>query len=144
MNWSLKLHIRLRTISLLISTHITHVNVQWMSYSFVWLYLIKCVFTAQSLLIKYKKIFSVLNVFGKYFVFAKIVKIFKNCVALFWWLSHGLVQLHALVASPHRDFPWLTGMSMSQLWKIFRIFFKFWVFNVSRGLDWWLVRGWGF
>ena len=45
LNWSLKLHVRLRTISLLISTHITHVYVQWMPYSFVWLYLIKCVFT---------------------------------------------------------------------------------------------------
>ena len=89
------------------------------------------------------KIFlSVLVVFGKYFVFAKIVKIFKNSVAPFWRLSRGLVQSHAPVISPHRDFSWLTSGSMSQSRKILRIFFKIWVFNVSRGSDWQLVC-WG-
>ena len=47
LNCSLKLHIRLRSISSLVPTHITHVYVQWMSYSFVWLYLIKCVAHSQ-------------------------------------------------------------------------------------------------
>ena len=43
LNWSLKLHSRLRIIPHLIRTHTTHMpNVQWMSYSFVWLYLFKC------------------------------------------------------------------------------------------------------
>ena len=132
LNWSLKLCIRLRTISLLISTHITHVYVQWMSYSFVWLYLIKCVFTGSIFVDQTQKKFWVfLVVFGKYIVFAKIVKIFKNNVTLFWWLSSGLVQSHAPVVSPHNDFSRLTGRSMSQSRKILRIFFKIWVFNVS-------------
>ena len=83
---------------------------------------------AQYLLIKHKIFLSVLVVFGKYFVFAKIVKIFKNNVALFWWLSRGLVQWLVPVASPYRDFSRLTGGSMSQLQKILRIFFKIWIF----------------
>ena len=73
LNWSLKLHIRLRTISLLISTHNTQVYVQWMPYSFVWLYLLKCVFTCSIFVdSNTKKFFSVLGFFGKYFVFTKI------------------------------------------------------------------------
>ena len=72
LNWSLKLHIRLRTISLLISTHNTQVYVQWMPYSFVWLYFIKCVFTCLIFVdSKTKGFLSVLGVFGKYFVFTK-------------------------------------------------------------------------
>ena len=69
LNWSLKLHIRLRTILYLVSTHITHVYVQWMSYSFVWLYLINVLFILNHMLIKHKNIFWVfLVVFGKCFV----------------------------------------------------------------------------
>ena len=80
LNWSLKLHIRLRTISLLISTHNTQVYVQWMSYSFIWLYLIKCVFTCSIFVdSNTKRFLSVLVVFGKYFVFAKIEKFQKQC-----------------------------------------------------------------
>ena len=86
-----------------------------------------------------KRFLSVLVVFGKFFVFTKIV---KNSVALFWRLSYGLVQLHTPVASPHRDLPRLTGGTMSQSWKILRIFFKILGFYVSRGLVWRLVRGW--
>ena len=41
LNWALKFHIRLRNISYLIPTHITHVYVQEMPYSFVWLYMLK-------------------------------------------------------------------------------------------------------
>ena len=80
LNWSLKLHIRLRTISLLISTHNTQVYVQWMSYSFIWLYLIKCVFTCSIFVdSNTKRFLSVLVVFGKYFVFTKIEKFQKQC-----------------------------------------------------------------
>ena len=68
LNWSLKLHIRLRTISLLISTHNIQVYIQWMLYSFVWLYLIQT-----------QRFFSVLGVFGKYFVFTKTEKFQKQC-----------------------------------------------------------------
>ena len=80
LNWSLKLHSRLRTISLLISTHNTQVYVQWMPYSFVWLYLIKCVFTCSIFIdSNTKRFFSVLGVFGKYFVFTKTEKFQKQC-----------------------------------------------------------------
>ena len=79
MNWSLKLHIRLRTISLLISTHNTQIYVQWMSYSFVWMYLLKCVFTCSIFVDSNTKIFlSVLGIFGKYFVFTKTKKFQKQ------------------------------------------------------------------
>ena len=104
LNWSLKLHIRLRTISLLISTHNTQVYVQWMPYSFVWLYLIKCDFT-WSIFVdsNTKRFLSVLGVFGKYFVFTKTEN-FKNSVALFWRLSRGSSKSHAIVVSLRVDF----------------------------------------
>ena len=99
LNWSLKFHIRLRTISLLIFTHNTQVYVQWMSYSFMWLYLIKCVFTCSIFVDSNTKWFlSVLGVFGKYFVLQKL-KIFKNSVALFWQLGRRLSKSHAIAAS---------------------------------------------
>ena len=80
LNWSLMFHIRLRTISWLISTHNTQIYVQWMSYSFVWLYLIKCVFTCSIFVdSNTKRFLSVLGVFGKYFVFTKTEKFQKLC-----------------------------------------------------------------
>ena len=97
---------------------------------------------AQSLLIKHKKIFECLSCFSKVFCFCKNVKNFKNSVALFWRLSRGLVQSHVLVAIPYRDFSRLIGGSMPQSRKILRIFFKSWVFNVSRDSIWQLVREW--
>ena len=104
LNWSLKLHIRLRTISLLISTHNTQVYVQWMLYSFVWLYLIKCVFTCSIFVdSNTKRFLSFLGVFGKYFVFTKTEN-FKNSVALFWRLSRRSSKSHATVASSRFSF----------------------------------------
>ena len=51
-----------------------------MSYSFVWLYLLKCVFTCSIFVDSNTKIFlSVLGVFGKYFVFTKTEKFQKQC-----------------------------------------------------------------
>ena len=97
---------------------------------------------AQSLLIKLKKIFECFSCFWKVFCFCKNVKNFKNSVALFWRLSRGLVQSHVLVAIPYRDFSRLIGGSMPQSRKILRIFFKSWVFNVSRDSIWQLVREW--
>ena len=98
LNWSLKLQIRLRTISLLISTHNIHVYVQWMPYSFVWLYLIKCVFIYSVFVdSNTKRFLSVLVVFGKYFVFTKTEN-FKNSVVLFWRLSRGSDKSHVTVA----------------------------------------------
>ena len=104
LNWSLKLHIRLRTISLLISTYNTQVYVQWMPYSFVWLYLIKYVFICSIFVdSNTKRFLSVLGVFGKYFVFTKTEN-FKNSVALFWQLSRGSSKLHATIASSQVGF----------------------------------------
>ena len=98
LNWSLNLYIRLRTISLLIPTHNTQVYVQWMPYSFVWLYLIKCVFTCSIFVdSSTKRFLSVLSVFGKYFVLQKL-KISKTSVALFWRLIRRSVKSHATVA----------------------------------------------
>ena len=129
MNWSLKLHIKLRTVSFFISIHFTQVYVQWMPYSFVWLYLIKCVFTRSIFVDQTQKDFlSVLVVFGKSFVFAKMSKFSKTSVALFRWLSRELIKSHAPVASLHKNFSRLTSGSMSQLQKILRIFFKIWFF----------------
>ena len=104
LNWSLKLHIRLRTISLLISTHNTQVYVQWMPYSFVWLYLIKCAYTCSVFVdSNIKRFLSVLVVFGKYFVFTKTEN-FKNSVALFWRLSRGSNKSHATIANSRVSF----------------------------------------
>ena len=101
LNRSLKLHIRLRTISLLISTHNTQVYVQWMPYSFVWLYLIKCVFTCSIFIdSNTKRFLGVLGVFGKYFVFTKTEKFQKQCCPV-WRLVHKWeVQLRGV----HKDF----------------------------------------
>ena len=96
----------------------------------------------QSLLIKHKKIFEYFSCFWKVFCFYKNVKNFKNSVVLFWRLSRGLVQSHVPVASPHRYFSRLTGGSLPQSRKILIIFFKIWVFDVSRDSVWRLVRGW--
>ena len=80
LNWSLNLHIRLRTISLLISTYNTQVYVQSMPYSFVWLYLIKCVFTCSIFFdSNTKRFLSVFGVFGKYFAFIKTRNFKKQC-----------------------------------------------------------------
>ena len=82
----MKFHVRLRTISHLIPTHITHVYVQWMSYSFVWLYLF-C--TYSSICWSNTKIFlSILIVFGKRFCFEKFQKIQKIFNSTFWRLTH--------------------------------------------------------
>ena len=131
LNWSLKFHIRLRTISLLISTHNTQVYVQWMPYSFVWLYLLKCVFTCSIFVDSNIKIFlSVLGVFGKYFVFTKTEKFQKQCCPVlatqswviqvacyscelaccFWWLVREWKVQSRWV---HRDFRGLARDSLA-------------------------------
>ena len=99
---------------------------------------------ALSLLIKHKKIFVCFSFFIKVLCFYKNCQNFKNSVALFWRLSRRLVQLHASIVSPLRDFLRLNGGSMSQSWKILRIFFKIWDFNVSRGSVWRLFCRWRF
>ena len=113
LNWSLKLHIRLRTISLLISTHNTQVYVQWMPYSFVWLYLLKCVFTCSIFVdSNTKKFFSVLGFFGKYFVFTKIENFQKQyCPILATQLR--VIQVASTAASSRVDFGDLSASERS-------------------------------
>ena len=93
-----------------------------MSYSFVWLYLLKCVFTCSIFVdSNTKRFLSVLGVFGKYFIFTKTKKFQKQCCHVlatqlqviqvtcysrelacwFWRLVHEWkVQLQGV----HRDF----------------------------------------
>ena len=99
---------------------------------------------AQSLLIKHKNTFECFSCFWKVFCFCKKCQNFekKTSVALFWQLNLGLVQSHVPVVSPHRDFSRLSCRSMPQSQKILRIFFKIWVFNVSRDSVWRLVCEW--
>ena len=130
LNWSLKLHFRLRTISLLIFIHITHVYFQWIPYSFVWLYLIKCVSHAQFLLIKHKNIFECFSCFWKLFCFYKKCENFQKqcCPILATWSQVSPV------ARSYSRFLQLTGRSLSQSRKTLR---KIFILGFSR-----LVRGW--
>ena len=159
LNWSLKFHIKLRTISLLISTHNTQVYVQWMSYSFMWLYLIKCVFICSIFVdSNTKRFLSVSGVFGKYFVFTKTEKKFqKQCCPIlvtqsrvrqvachsreltgrFWRL---VCKWKVESRGVHRDFHGSACNSLAsksfQSRKTHRRFFKNLVFKVFRGLPW--------
>ena len=103
LNWSLKLYISLRTISLLIPTHNTQVYVQWMPYSCVWLYLIKCVFT-YSIFVdsNTKRFLSVLVVFGKYFVLQKL-KISKKTVLSYFGDSIASKSSHMPQSQDHES-----------------------------------------
>ena len=161
LNWSLKLHNRLRTISLLISTHNTQVYVQWMPYSFVWLYLLKCFFTCSIFVdSNIKRVLSVLGAFGKYFVFTKNWKISKTVLLCFGNSVAGhpscMLQLRAR-ALILVTFSWVKGpiargtQRFSRLssrlprgltfqsQKTLRNFFYIFVFECFGGLPWRLV-----
>ena len=113
LNWSLKFHIRLKTISSLVPTHITHVYVQWMPYSFMWLYLFKCVAHAQSHVDQTQKDFWV---FLESVLVLKNFKNLKNCATLFWWLYLvGTASHEPLVTSLLRSFcDSLVGQALSR------------------------------
>ena len=97
LNWSLKFHIRLRIISSLVPIHITHVYVQWMPYSFVWLYLIKCVVHTQSYVDQTQKDFLVfLVVFGK----CVILKNFKKSKKFYNSIFGDSLASHASRKAP--------------------------------------------
>ena len=98
LNWSLKLYIRLRT------THITHIYVQRIPYSFLWLYLIKCGVHTQSYVDKTHKYFWVfLVVFGNFFFFFFFLKNFRKSKKYFQLCFRDSLAGHAsheaLVAS---------------------------------------------
>ena len=84
LNWSLKLHSRLRTIPHLIHTHTTYKsNVQWMLISFVWLYMFKCnVCVLNHMWIKPKRFLFFFVCFWKWFVSPLF---FKNFQVVFEW-----------------------------------------------------------
>ena len=129
MNWSLKLHFRLRTISLLISTHITHVYVQRMSYSFVWLYLIKCIFTC-SIFVDQTQIFFECFCFWKVFCFYKKCQNFQKqcCPILATWSRISPVaypQLWAYTVGFHDSL----ASHCPSCEKYLEIFSKIWVFR---------------
>ena len=125
LNWSLKLHIWLRTISFLVPTHISHVYVQWMPYSFMWLYLFKCVALTQSYVDQTQKIF--LSVFGKCFCFEK----FQNlCNSVLVTLSHESSQSQALSRELTQNLSRLPGESSPQSRKRLRKISNFWVFII--------------
>ena len=143
LNWSLKLHIRLRTISFLIFTYNTHVYVQWMSYSFMWLYLIKCVFTCLIFVDKSQFFFECFSCFWKVLCFYKNSKTTLPCSgdSVTSRTSHmPQSRVH------HRDFSWLTGDSLAGKCfsrdKDLEYFSKIWNFMLFRGSGWWLVHGW--
>ena len=143
LNWSLKFHIRLRTISHLISTHITHDYVQWMPYSFVWLYLIKCVVHTQSYVDQTQKDFWVfLFVFGKCFFFFKFQKIKKFYNFVFGNSLEGHASRNAPIVSllrSSRDSLATESPSREKYLENFSKFLGFWHFRNS---FWTLGREW--
>ena len=104
LNWSLKLHIRLRTISLLISTH----NTSLCSMNVIFIYvivLVKMCFHMLNLCwFKHKKIFECFRCVLESILFLRKLKNFKNSVALLWWLSRGSFKSHASAMSLHIRF----------------------------------------
>ena len=104
LNWSLKFHSRLRIIPHLIHTHTTHMpNVQWMSYSFVRLYLSKCdICMLNHIWINLKRFLIILYVFGSDFyhslcsclVFSlfKHVSVFEKQVSEFFATHFGYLR----------------------------------------------------
>ena len=89
LNWSLKLHIRLRTISLLISTHNIQVYVQWMPCSMNAIFICVIVFDKMCFHMlnlcrfKHKKIFECFSCFWKVFCSYKKLKISKTVLPCF-------------------------------------------------------------
>ena len=111
LNWSMKFHIRLRTISHLVPTHITHVYVQWMPYSFVRLYLIKCGIHTQSYVDQTQKDFWIfLVVFGKSFCFEKFQQIQNLC--------NSILATDSQVKPVTRPQSWAYLEALTTLWRV--------------------------
>ena len=110
----------------MIPTHITHVYVQWMPYSFVWLYLIKMWCTCSNICWSNPKRFlSVLVFFGKYFDLKSFTKIQKFATLHFCdSFTSGLLKL------------W------KRLRKIFKIFRKIDYFVFPTQGNSWLTCDW--
>ena len=88
-----------------------------------------------------KRFLSVLVVFGKSFVFTKMSKFSKTMMFSFGNSVEGWSSRMSQLWAHTEIFSRLTGESMPQSRKILRIFFKIWVFDISRDSVWWLVRG---
>ena len=85
LNWSLKLHSGLRTISHLILTHNTQDFVQIMLISFVWLYMFKCDVYAQVLVDQTQKDFWVFYVFLKVILYFYAFCFCLICIFVFFF-----------------------------------------------------------
>ena len=132
-----------------------------MPYSFMWLYLLKCVFTYSIFVdLNTKRFLSILGVFGKYFVFTKTEKFQKQCcpvlatqspviqdacysreLAAWFWLFD--CEWNVQSRGVHRDFHGLacdsiTGRPSSRE-KHLEIFFNNFDFKCFGGLPWRLV-----
>ena len=100
-------------------THITHIlNVQWMSYSFVWLYLFKCdVYVLNYIRINPKRFLIILYAFGSDFYhslcsclvltsfFNKHVLCWKTGVWVFYDSSRDSLAIHENFCDSFRDSP---------------------------------------
>ena len=86
LNWTLKLHSRLRTIPHLIFTYNTKVLVQLMLISFVWLYMIKCNVYAQLLVDQTQKYFWVFYMFFKVFLCFPALSFCLKCIFFFFFV----------------------------------------------------------
>ena len=112
-------------------THITHVYVQWMPYSFVWLYLIKYVVHTQSYVDQTQKYFWVFFVvFGK----CSVLKIFRKTKNFCYYVLATHLQV-MLVARPQSQAysealatPWWVSSPIAKNTK--KIFQTFWVFGI--------------
>ena len=92
LNWLLKLHSGLRTISHLILTNNTQVLVQLMLISFMWLYMIKCDVYAQLLVDQTQKDFLVFYMFLKVFLCFHSLSFCSKCIFILFFKK--LVQRH--------------------------------------------------
>ena len=125
LNWSLKLHIRLRTISILILTHTSHMFM----FNKCHIHLCDCTWLNVFHILNFcwlntKRFLSVLIVFGKPFVFAKILKISKIVLPCSGDLVVGQSSRIPPITSLHRRFSQLIAGSKFQSWKRLRNFFK--------------------
>ena len=87
LNWSLKFHSGLKTISHLILTHNTQDFVQLMLISFVWLYMIKCDMYAHVLADQTQKDFWVFYMFLKVILYFRAFSFCSKCIFFFLCFS---------------------------------------------------------
>ena len=103
LNWSLKLHSSLWTISHLILTHNTQDFVQIMLISFVWLYMFKCDMYAQILVDQTRKDFWVFYMFLKVTLYFRAFSFCPKCIFVFFFKNwfRGLFARSSRLRASH-------------------------------------------